>query len=182
MDDKNIAILLTGFVVLIVGIVLIPTIADLIIDSTFKIEVVDEVNDISGLYNVPADDQETINATIQNFTVTNAPTSWKTDACPISGVTLTNNSGTELTEDTDYVVWGATGTIQMLSTAATNYTLFAVSSNNTLIDYTYCGDTYITEGWQRTVLNLVPGFIALALLLAGIGIAYSILKKEGIAS
>ena len=52
--------------------------------------------------------------------------------------------------------------------------------NDTYISYAYCGDNYLNSAWGRTVLNLVAGFFALALLGIGIGTFYSIAKDANI--
>jgi hypothetical protein len=50
----------------------------------------------------------------------------------------------------------------------------------TKVTYTYCPDEYVNESWQRTILNLVPGFFVLAILIGTAFIIFYVLKKEGI--
>jgi len=63
-----------------------------------------------------------------------------------------------------------------LNTTTTNNSM----GNTTYFDYTYCADGYMNIAWGRTILNLVAGFFALALLGASVGIFYSIGRDTGI--
>jgi hypothetical protein len=48
------------------------------------------------------------------------------------------------------------------------------ASNTTTAMYAYCPNEYIGS-WAKTVMNLIPGFFALALLGAGIYVAYQLI-------
>ena len=113
------------------------------------------------------------------YTLTNNPTNWKVDDCPITAFVLKNNSGTVLTETTDYVLTASAGTFVFVDNALLNNTI-NMSTNETLATYEYCSDEYLNLGWGRTVIDLVPGFFAIALLLVSIGLFYSVGKETGI--
>lgn len=170
MDVSNKLIL--GFVAIIIGAVLIGTIATNGLAVTEKTTVTDEAIDISGARMAGASINETISAS--NFTVDNPPTSWKVDDCPLTSVVY-GNSSTTFTLNTDYNFNTATGLLHVKNT-----TKLIGSNNATVIDYVYCQDGYLTQSWSRTITNLVAGMFALALLGAGVGIFYSIGKETGI--
>ena len=67
-------------------------------------------------------------------------------------------------------------------TDATNLSNFASSgaNNNSLMSYTHCPDNYMNIGWGRTLINLVPGLFAIAILLASVGLFFSVAKDYGI--
>lgn len=164
--------LILGFLVLIVGLALIGTVASNSLVVTEKTTVYDEVIDVSSA-RVGAD--LSINETLSNFTVTNVPSGWKVDDCPIVQLAYGNDSVT-LALATDYEVFLSEGILHVLNTTDTNGSL----GNTTYFDYTYCADGYLNIAWGRTILNLVAGFFALALLGASVGIFYSIGKDTGI--
>jgi hypothetical protein len=174
MESKNIAMLIAAFVMIILGVSLIGTVAS---EGQTKTT----LKTISG---------ETVKATMagQNvsetavLTVANPPTGWKVTDCPLTGFTIKNASGTTLTVTTDYVPTLSAGTFIMKNTTATNYKsgFFNAANNYTYVSYSYCPDDYLTENWTRTIINLVPGFFALAILLIGVGLAIGVLRNEGI--
>lgn len=170
MENKNISLLILGFVMLIIGVVLLPTIAELGNDKTNKIEVNDEAIDISAAVLAGGE----INGTYP-FTVTNAPTGWETTECPLTSITY-GNSSTDFTVTTDYTITASTGVLYLVNTTAYGYG----ATNDTVIDYTHCDEDYIVASWQRTILDLVPGFMAIALLIISVGIFFQIAKEEGI--
>ena len=86
------------------------------------------------------------------------------------------NSSSSLTDIVDYTFTPSTGIIVFNNTDNVNGSV----SNTTLATYQYCNSNYLTQGWTRTILNLVPGFFALALLGIGIGLFYAVGKTEGI--
>jgi hypothetical protein len=104
-----------------------------------------------------------------NLTVAYAPSGWKaTDTdCYLSDVVVTNATGTAYTLNTDYKVFEITGIIQMLNTSTTE-----TPNNVTLIDYKYCGDSYMADSWGRSVLNVNVGLFAIAILIAAVTIVY----------
>ncbi len=174
MVDSSMSKLIAAFVLLIIGIVLVAQVATIGLEVTGK---VGKINDsvISPAAGYAGGGEMN---TSYVHTVTNNPTSWKVDDCPLTNIILTNSSGYTYAETTDYVFTDSTGTFTLVSTKEVNSSL--ISDNATYVSYVYCGDDYMNLGWGRTGINLVPGFFALALLLASIGLFYSIAKENGI--
>ncbi|MFW6130033.1 MAG: hypothetical protein ACOC56_02540 [Atribacterota bacterium] len=161
--------LILAFVSLIIGVILIGTVATNSLTVTEKTLLENEAIDISSA----RDDNGDINESV-TFTVANAPTTWKINDCPLSSVTY-GNSSLDYTLTTDYLITLSTGVLSLK-----NVTEVIEGSNNTLIDYTYCADDYMNLSWGRTMLNLIAGFFAIAILLVSLGLFYSVAKDAGI--
>jgi len=174
MEKDSLPMLLAAFVALIVGISLIGVIAAQGNAVTDLTPVGSESVDFSSTKTIAGNN--TINSSI-DITLTNAPTGWKITGCPITGLTLANESGTLLTITTDYTFTASTGVINFENTDIVNRT---TSTNISTANYNYCGDDYLNQGWSRTIIDLIPGFFALALMAVGIGLFYGVMKKEGI--
>lgn len=164
--------LVLAFVTLIIGVVLIGSIATQGLINTQKTNVADEAISISSLR--ADDNSNSINTSAANFTVTNNPTSWKSDDCPLTNFVY-GNASDNYTVTTDYVIDLSKGILQVLNTTAPRE-----GGNDTLADYTYCPDTYMNLTWGRTAVNLVAGFFAIAILLISVGLFYSVAKDVGI--
>lgn len=115
------------------------------------------------------------------FVVNNPPSTWKEvdsgQNCWITSFLLKNITGAAVlnfTEDTDYNLDANNGTWYWLNTSTVRNHIN--STNSTFADYSYCGDDYLNQSWGRTVLNLTPGFFAIALLLVSVGLFYSVAK------
>jgi len=180
MENSSIAMLLSAFILIIIGASLIGVIASEGQDKTVLEEVSNEVHALI----TSADGEYTINETAV-YTVTNAPSgAWKPAECPITSIVISNGSESALTLTTDYVIVSASaGTYTLVNNSDTIGSLItspAGANNNSYIDYKYCGDEYLVASWNRTIINLVPGFFAIALLGIGIGLLYGVMKKEGI--
>lgn len=180
MENKSLGLLFGAFLALLVGIVLIGTIASQSNLVTEKTNVLDETT--TSLFTLGCRDaagggqiNESLGAC--NITVTNSPTTWKTTDCPISNVVVGNSTWT-LTESTDYNLFTTTGVIQLLNTSNLDNATFG---ETVLIDYTYCADDYLNASWGRSTLDLVAGFFAIALLLVAVGLFYQVMKNEGLA-
>lgn len=173
MENMNISILIAGFVALIIGISLIGVIAT-------------ESNSVTNIVNISGENityTEARNITAAGkgeivggytFYIANIPTGWRATDCPITGLILHN--GSVIWTDVDYNFTASTGAIMFNNSANVNDTGY----NTTAATYQYCPEAYLTEGWQRTIINLVPGFFALALLGVGIGLFYEVGRREGI--
>jgi len=179
MELTNVNKLFVGFVSLIIGIVLITSIATGTIAVTEKSIVYDEAFD---LVTLGCSNESAFNNTnaLCNLTVAHAPVAgtWQKTDCPISSVVITNTSaGTYAawTSGTDYILFDSSGLIQMVNTTATS-----IYANDTYVTYDYCGNTYLNQSWARTILNMVAGFFALAVMGIGIGLFYSVYKDAGI--
>jgi hypothetical protein len=164
--------LILAFFTLILGVVLIGSIASNSLAVTDKQWVTDESVDISTARIYGAENNINVSVT---FALANPPTSWKRLDCPIEDFVLSNSS-TDFTVTTDYTLNTGTGVITLV-----NSTNFLNSPENTsLIDYRYCGDDYMNSSWGRTVLLLLAGFFALAILGASVGLFYSVAKDTGL--
>lgn len=173
MEKDSLPMLLAAFVALIIGVSLIGVIASQGNAVTDLTVVSAESVDFSSTKTVAGND--TVNVSIP-ITLANAPTGWKIVGCPITGLTLANESGTALTITTDYTFTASTGTIYFKNTAINNVT---TGTNISTAYYNYCGNDYINQSWSRNIIDLVPGFFALALMAVGIGLFYGVMKKEG---
>ena len=174
MDKGTIAMLVTAFVTLILGISLLTVIATEEQEKVNLVAVINESIDISGarLVNNDLNESHTFDLTYYN-----TASGWKTadDDCDIDVTSLYIDDATAGTEDTD---WSVTtdGVVTILNTTTT----VGVEENTSLATYSYCPDHYLSEGWTRSVLNLVPGFFAISLLMISLALFYAIMKKEGI--
>ena len=172
--ESNTSKLVLAFFTLILGIVLIGSIAESSNLVTNKLIIAGETLDISAaVYGATG----TINAS-EVLTIANYPSGWKTGDCPITSFVMRNQTGVELAVTTNYVFTASTGTLTLVNDESLNGT--SATSNDTSIDYVYCGDGYINIAWGRTILNLVAGFFALALLGVSLALFYGVAKDAGI--
>ena len=182
MESKNINYLVMAFVFLILGAALIGQVATNTNERTSKTNVYDETFDLEALGCINATGGGMVNFTADadcNVTLANAPSSWKTTDCPVASVVVENTTAgtyTALTEGTDYDLFASTGIIHFLNTAATD----AGDFNTTYVSYNYCADEYLNSSWGRTVLNLVAGFFALALLGVVLWLFYGVFRSTGL--
>ena len=176
MDKNSLLVLISAFVLIIIGTSLIDPVSTEEQLRTQTIRVVNETIDITAARGVTAADggvQETV-----NLTITNAPTGWKQQDCVITGFVYRNQSGGTMTLATHYYFSTFDGKLQLISQADINASDIT-NANITAGDYSYCSDGYLKSTWARTVMNLVPGFFALALLGAGLLLFFYVAKKEG---
>ena len=73
-----------------------------------------------------------------------------------------NQTNGSLVADTDYTWTAADGKLVFKDTAIINQT---ADGNTSIISYQYCGDKYVGGSVNRTLLNLIPIFLALAIAL-----------------
>jgi len=176
MTDIN-GKLVLAFVTLLLGVVLIGVIATQQLAVTDRTAITSEVHNVLPTIATGRNSSD-INATI-TYTLTNAPTGWQlADSCPVTNFALANSSGTAFTDTTDYVVDLDAGTYTLVNSATAIATL-PVANNNTYASYQYCADDYMNLSWGRTVINLIAGFFAIALLMTALGLFYSIAKDTG---
>lgn len=179
MAENNVQKLILGFLVLIVGIALIGSVASNTLIATDKTSVHDESLDISGARLGTGDCPMSINTTYP-FEVSNVPTGWKLNDCPIASFSMKNQTSVDATVTTDYVVFLNNGTLFLKNTTRFVGDDCAASSNATTLSYTHCADGYMNIAWGRSILNLVAGFFALALLGVSVGIFYDVAKDSGL--
>ena len=102
---------------------------------------------------------------------------WKNDysECRVQTLVLKNESGFTWAAATDYVYTPTTNKISFVDS-----TNVQRGGNVTTLTYGYCSDTYLSQGWSRSIINLVPGLFAIALLGVGVGLFYSLAKDAEI--
>lgn len=162
--------LIFAFVTLILGVALLGSVAVLTTDATSKAVATNEAHTI-------IKNGTDINETYI-YTVTNAPTGWKAEEsdCVLNGVILRNTSDSTWASTTDYVFDTDAGTFTLVNSSDVVLT----SDDLTNVNYNYCPDDYINSSWGRTVINMIGGFFALALLFVSLAMFYSIAKESGI--
>lgn len=112
-----------------------------------------------------------------NYTLTYPQSGWKTEYsdCAIdSSVVVKNGTGGTLALNTDYAI-NPDDTVYYKNTTSVNK---PGVSNVSTISYNSCPDGYVSTSWGRSMLNNTSGFIALAILIVAIILAYQILGKE----
>lgn len=168
--------LMMAFVTLIIGVALLGVIAaggaevtsrDVTLNETFDLSVYRDATNFTN-----------INET-QTVTLANGydATDWQWNDCPVTVTLLAFPNGTALTVTNDYNVT-VNGVVALV-----NSTLFiedAEAPNDTLVTYQACQDDYMSSSWGRTMVNLVPGFFAIALLMVSLALFYNIARDAGI--
>ena len=91
----------------------------------------------------------------------------------VKSLVLTNETDT-LTDTTDYTANLTAGTFQLKNTTAT------YSATNVIADYEYQSKDYIDYGFSRTVIGVIVGFFALAILIFVVAKILGIFNKENI--
>lgn len=171
MVDSKAAILISVFVALIIGIALIGPTSDQILGIT-------ELDSNTEETYITMINSTDVNETYE-YTVAGAPAtgSWQAaeDGCPLTNFVMTNTTGTVLVDATDYTIDLATGTYTLSNTSS----MVNLADNTTITMYSTCPDGY-QSGWGRTMLILIPGFFAIAILLVVAFLVFNILKRENI--
>jgi len=170
MENKLFGLSIAVAIAIMIGVIFVSIIADETSQRTLKLTSYGE-----GIALVNP------NATLVNetavYTVTNAPTGWEIQDCPLTSVAITNKTGSALTPTTDYIFDASAGTFTLVGTDKTK--ALVPVDNKTYVTYTYCGKDYVS-GWAGTVTNMVPGFFALALLLVAAMVLYFVLREKDI--
>jgi len=178
MEKNNSLLLVAAFMAMVIGVALLISIStqEQILTSTIRVSnesfdfgaaATESYSNINGSYNFTITDLAQPNEIGDEFI---------SSACII---TMYNASGGALyTEDTHYSVNCGLNIFSFLNHSQTVND--SKTGNDTMITYEFTDKNYIKESWQRSVLDLVPGFFALSLLLIGIGLLYAILKRENL--
>lgn len=167
--------LVMAFVTLIIGVALIGVVASVNSDVTDRDVTLNETFDITG-YRLPANYTMVNESHTANLANAYSSTDWQWNDCAVEVTLLAFPNGSALTVTTDYTVT-SNGVVSLV-----NSSLFiedAAAPNTTIATYYYCQDEYMT-GWSSSILNLVPGFFAIALLMVSLALFYSIAKDAGI--
>lgn len=172
MSLDNTSKILLAFITLLLGIILIGSISTETLDKV-STEVKTETVNLA-----PARLSGGALNTTYPFTLDTHP-SWRADSseCIPTTIGYKNQTGDAMTVTTNYVFTSSTGLLTVTNLPALNDT----GSNTTTASYAYCPDDYLNLSWGRTLLNLISGFFAIALLLISVGLFYSVAKDNGIA-
>lgn len=179
--------LISGFVVILMGLVLIGVIADITQTATSKSTQTDSFAI-----------QRDLTAGAGAGEVNNSYWYHLTYGCPMTASdwraslgsdcqvvpTLTNGTGTTLAVTTDYILnatcnaqtGAGIGDFKLVNSTK----LYQAALNTTYASYTYCPTGYMSQSWSRTVLNMVPGFFALAIFLGAIALVMYLLKQNDV--
>jgi hypothetical protein len=175
--NKTITVLVSTAVILILALALITSMAEETQKRTTQTAVASESIDIAPARLTSGSINTTYPIWLNHNTT--ADKTWKAEQsdCNIN-VDRYGNSTLALTVTTDYAVNSA-GRLLLVNTS--NVAGSAGSGSNTTwtIAYKYCADDYLATSWGRTLLNLTPGLIAIAILVIAILASYSLLKREG---
>lgn len=174
---ESVTKLIMAFITLIIGIMFLTQVSIQGSAVTSTIKVINETFSIASARN------NTDGTLYSNSSPTLFPghyaTNWRTsytECLPGSsgnGFEVRNQSENVLTGGgTDYTV-NSDGSFTFINNARTNSTT-GINANKTHLYYSYCGDDYLTQGWQRNTINIIPGFLAIALLLVSVGLFYSV--------
>jgi len=183
MDNKNITLLITAFIALIIGIVLISTVATSTQERTSLLYSSNETLDISSARATSVVPDLMVNETgLLSVSNAYAAGEWQRgdSDCDIVLFSLTNSSTGLGTDEWNITTDGRIALINSTTNAAIGWGFGDDVTNTSQISYKYCDDDYLAAQWQRTVLNIVPGFFGLALLLIAVGLFYVIAKNEGL--
>jgi len=161
MDKSKIGLLVSGFVIILIGLTFFQAAVTTIGSATRISTTTDESVTITGGSGALAND-------------------------PIVGLTFFGNS-TNNTNKSPLIVFGAqvnfsrNGTIQV--TQNFNHTNaadgnFVFGNGVYTANYTYEGANYITSGSARSISSLIPLFMGMVIMIVGVGIAYAGLKDE----
>lgn len=156
--------ILLAFVALLVGVLLLSNVSTETQGATTKSSV---VNESIALVALATQVNETHVYTLANLGDTSVD-------CPITNFVLSNSTDDAWTSGVDYTFTASSGTYTLTNTSET--WLEATVANQTYADYTYCDAGYMNLGWGRTMLNLAPGFFALALLFVSVALFYGIYR------
>jgi len=178
MDNTSTGLLLTAFLALLIGIVLIGVVATQTSDTTTTTIVTNETLDTSSARVVSASPPAFMLNISGRLDLANkyASGDWQTgdSDCDFTILSVTNSTSNLASSDYNVTNDG------VLTFTRTD--IDADGINSSQVGYRYCEDDYLSESWTRTVLDLVPGFFGITLLLISVGLFYSIAKRERILS
>ena len=179
MEQKNIALLVGAFVSLIIGVMLVSTIAGQTNEVTKKVTAIESYNLWSnGCWNVTYSQVNGTDDADCNLTLQNIPTGWRANDCPIEEIVVADELEVAFVLNTDYYLFNDE-IVQMLNTSRTNGTALG-PLNTTNIRYDYCNEDYLNSSFGRSITDIIAGFFAIALLVISVGLFYQVLKNEGL--
>jgi hypothetical protein len=181
MENKSIGIIISAVVAILLGAIFVGIIAHEGSNVTTK-------TSYAQVLSIPRNNTANgVNSSVK-FHLTHGcamnASDWRSDAgCNLEVVSLINVSGYSynsgnFTFNTANADCGTnvSGDLIFLNSSQ----LVAQESNLTLITYLACPDTYVSQSWGRTIMNMVPGFFALAILAGIVYLIFVIARSEGI--
>lgn len=176
VKDVTLKTFILAFIGVVLAVAFISSLATQTNTVTAKTEVDDEVHNLASCVALTSGGGWEVNEsdTDCNVTVTNPPTGWQVEDCPLTVVVVENGTGTALTADTDFVVFDTTGIIKLEDTTSTEN----LTGNNTYVDYKYCGAGYVNSSWGRDILGVNVGLYAIAILILVIAAVFVYLKNK----
>lgn len=177
---KSASLLVAAFLTLVLGVAgFLVVIAEEEQALVTLKSVSNESVDISSAKTNNAGNDVNINVTI-TFTTHEYGTGWRTTDtdCEIANFVWRNQTGDDMTSATHYVLNATFGTATLMN--VTQWNVSGPGNNVTSVSYSYCGEDYLSEGWNRNVMDVVVGFFALALLIISVALFYQIAKQEGL--
>lgn len=152
--NKDIGILIMGFITLFIGLILIGSIADTTNESTTLFNYVNDTNTFTHAAGGPATGQLTFDRLVT-----------------VTDIQNDSGDGGDLTGELDTNInVSALGAISIVTEYENDSFNFSGA---------YGGDGYVQHGVSRTLVDLIPLFFAIALLLVGVGMVYVGLKGTG---
>jgi hypothetical protein len=159
---QTVGVILTIFIIVIVGLVFVKEIATQQGVATTKSTITNEsVSIISAKFiqNASINSAVTLYLTDQYSDATD----WRRTGCPIT-LTLLNGTGSVLTNGTDYV-FDSSGSFTLKNTVIVNGSQSA-NGNTTYATYVACREGYNADQGSRSVAGMWTLFAALALVAA----------------
>lgn len=167
MSEEYSGKLILAFFLLILGIVLISNIATNTNAVTSNAFVANESLDISSLRVAGNQINASLNVTLANQGLNDAGR-W------VSGTFTIRNITGAVIGSNNYTVDYPNAKISFANN--TYMVTGGGKANTTYVDYGYYQNSYLTQAWQRSVLNSVVGFFALAVMLISVALFYSVYK------
>jgi hypothetical protein len=182
MEEKtSVGIIIAVAVAIILGAVLVNIIAQ---QTVNKVQLVEQVDTLALVQNA------TGNNYLTTYQLTKLDDAWRQDISQCSKSTLAtgsniiiyNSTGAEMTDNGacgadgtahEYYIIEGQSTLKICNVPATN------SSTTMVVKYNTCPTEYI-GGWGATIIKLIPGFFAIAILLGAAFVIFYILRKEGV--
>jgi len=180
--EKNSAVglLVVSFVAILIGVIGISIIAENINGVTQRTLATENLNLTPAITNYSWADYTHINLSTHSL-----QDGFRADysECAVSALTtITNYSGTAMTTPEHYNFTAASGAIPAYIQIPTNGSAgnwTNPTSNVSTVTYWYCSDDYL-GGWQGTIVDLVPGFFAIGIMIVSAFLIIWIMRKENI--
>jgi len=187
MNNKTLGLIVTFALVVLMGAIFVGIISDSTLSSSTLTTTTEQVDISPARLTLGG-----INVSYRFHLKHGCPmaTPWRTDLgteCELSNGGVTNASKDVLTDPADYVfvtnggicTGQSSGDMYFVNSTTMNNSVAFAGGNLTNVTYSYCAEGYVT-GWSATVLNLVPGFLVLAILIGAAFLFFYVLKSEGV--